>query len=396
MFEYQKNNRFFAQVTGSMEELCEQELLELGATDTETAYRGVYFNADHPTLYKINYTSRLITRILAPLATFKIRDAKQLIPIAAEINWEDFLTLEKTFAITASVANSKIDHSLYAAQCLKDGICDYYRDKTGKRPDVDTENPDVRLNLRIDHNEGILSLDLSGESLHKRGYRLMSAEAPMQETVAAAILRISEWKGEKPLTDVMCGSGTILCEALMLYCNIPAQYLRKKFGFTNMPDFDKNAWIKIKEEEDKKIRPLPEDLISGSDKSFKVLEAAKDNLSRLPYSENVKLVSKPFDQVVSFENGVLITNPPYGIRLSNKDEVKNLYKDLGDMIKQKCKGTTAFVYTGEPSLKKSIGLKISKNYPLSNGSLDGILMQIDSYEGSKKKKYLFPKEEEEN
>jgi putative N6-adenine-specific DNA methylase len=387
MYEYLTKG-FFAQVPGMMEELCKDELIELGATDVETTYRGVYFKSSLSNLYKINYTARLLSRVLAPLKTFHCNNTNVLIKTAKKIHWEDFCSIEKTFAISSSVAKSNITNSLYASQVLKDVIADYFRDKYGKRPNVDTVNPDVRLNLHIEKDSAVISLDTSGESLHKRGYRLLAGEAPMQETLAAAIVRLSKWDGENPLWDPMCGSGTILCEALMHYCKIPAQYLRKNFGFFNLPDFDLEVWKKIKAKCDLDIRPLPKGLISGSDKSQKMIEVAKDNLSRLPYSGAVELRCHPFQHVKEFKNGTLIVNPPYGIRLGEIEEVRLLYKDLGDFLKTKCNGTSAFIYTGDPSLRKSIGLKTSKRIPLVNGKLEGVLFQIDSYEGSKKKKYL--------
>ena len=397
MYDYQKKNEFFAQVPGMMEELCETELIELGAADTKTAYRGVYFSADASTLYKINYTSRLISRVLAPLSSFHCNEVKQLRRAAENIRWEELFSIDKTFAITASVSNSRINNSLSASQYLKDGIVDYFRKiSKGKRPNVNVESPDVRFNLHIEKDVATISLDTSGESLHKRGYRLLAGEAPMQETLAAAIIRLSKWNGENPLWDCMCGSGTILCEALMHYCKIPAQQARTNFGFFYLPDFNKQTWLKIKSECEKEIRPLPKGLITGSDKSQKAILNAKENLSRLPYSDAVDISCHPFQHVKKFENGILITNPPYGIRLGEIEEVKILYSELGDFIKQKCKGTTAFIYTGDPSLRKSIGLKTSRRIPLVNGKLEGVLMQIDSYEGSKKKYYLDLKAGEEN
>jgi len=386
MYEY-KENGFFAQVTGKMEELCEQELIELGATETKTDYKGIYFKADLPTLYKISYTSRLLSRVLAPLVTFPCHTANVLIQKAKKIHWEDFFSLEKTFAISSSVSKSRITNSLYASQCLKDGIADYFRDKYGKRPNVEFINPDVRFNLHIEKDTAIISLDTSGESLHKRGYRLLAGEAPMQETLAAAIIRLSKWNGETTLWDPMCGSGTILCEALMHYCKIPAQKLRKKFGFTNLPDFDRAVWENVKEDADSKIRPLPKNIIKGSDKSQKAIDVAKNNLSRLPYFDSVDLSCKPFQQVKEFKNGILIANPPYGMRLGELEDVKALYKELGDYLKTNCNGTSAFIYTGNPALRKSIGLKTTRRIPLDNGKLEGVLVQIDSYEGSKKKKW---------
>ena len=385
-YEY-KLNGFFAQVTGKIEELCEQELIELGATETTTAYKGIYFKSDISTLYKINYTSRLLSRVLAPLISFSCRTTNYLYQRAKKIHWEDFFSLEKTFAISASVANSKITNSLYASQCLKDSIVDYFRDKYGKRPNVEVVNPDVRFNLHIDKDLAVISLDTSGESLHKRGYRLLAGEAPMQETLAAAIIRISKWNGENPLMDPMCGSGTILCEALMHYCRIPAQKLRNKFGFYNLPEFDKAKWKKVMEECDSKIRPLQKNIIIGSDKSQKAIDVAKKNLSHLPYSDAVDISCRLFQHIKTFKNGTLITNPPYGMRLGELEEVQKLYNEFGDFLKTNCTGTSAFIYTGNPELRKSIGLKTTERIPLDNGKLEGVLLQIDSYTGSKKKKY---------
>lgn len=393
MFAYQENKTFFAQAPGMMETLCEEELRELGAVNTKVMYRGVSFEADAKALYTINYKARMISRVLAPLVVFPCFNTNALTKIAPKIKWETFMSLEKTFAITCSVTKSNITNSLYAAQCLKDGIADYFRSLYDKRPDVDTVNPDVRINLHIEEGTGIISLDTSGESLHKRGYRLLAGEAPMQETLAAAIIRLSGWNGERPLWDCMCGSGTILSEALMHYCKLPAQYLRKKFGFFNLPDFDPAIWKKIKEESEKEIRPLPKGLISGSDISQRILKVAEENLSRLPFSDAVKLSGQPFQHINSFENGMLITNPPYGIRLGNIEDVKVLYKELGDFIKTRCHGTTAFIYTGDPALRKSVGLRTSRRIPLVNGKLEGVLFQIDSYEGSKKRKYRLDENE---
>lgn len=387
MYDYLTKG-FFAQAPGMMEELCKEELIELGATNAVTAYRGVYFNSDLSTLYKINYSSRLLSRVLAPLKSFHCNNTNVLIQAAKKINWEDFCSIEKTFSITSSVTKSNITNSLYASQVLKDVIADYFRDKYGKRPNVDTVNPDVRFNLRIEKDKAVISLDTSGESLHKRGYRLLAGEAPMQETLAAAIIRISKWDGENTLWDPMCGSGTILCEALMHYCKIPAQYLRQNFGFFNLPDFNDNDWKTMKTKCDSEIRALPKGLISGSDKSQKMIDVAKDNLSRLPYSGAVDLKCHPFQHVKEFKDGTLIVNPPYGIRLGEIEEVKKLYTELGDFLKTKCTGTSAFIYTGDPELRKSIGLKTSKRIPLVNGKLEGVLFQIDSYSGSRKKKYL--------
>lgn len=203
MYNYQKTNEYFAQVPGMMEEICEAELIELGAKNTKVAYRGVSFNADTSVLYKINYTSRLTSRVLAPLTSFYCKDTKVLRNEAFKIKWDTFFKIDKTFSITASVSNSKIRNSLAASQYMKDGIVDYFRSiSNGKRPDVNVENPDIRFNLHIEEDEATISIDTSGQSLHKRGYRLSAGEAPMQETLAAALIRLSNYEGEILLNDV--------------------------------------------------------------------------------------------------------------------------------------------------------------------------------------------------
>ena len=379
LMEYQKHSNYFAQVTGKMEQLCEQELRELGAEKTSVAYRGVYFTADKAALYRINSLSRLATRVLAPLLTFSCHSARYLTKTAAGIEWDKILPLRKTFAIAATVSNSSITHSLYASQCLKDGIADYFFAKYGKRPDVDRKNPDVRINLHIESNKAVISLDTSGESLHKRGYRLSAVEAPMQETLAAALVRLSGWNGDKPLWDCMCGSGTILCEALMHYCRIPAQYLRKDFGFFLLPDFDREVWKRVREKCDRNIRTMPRGLLRGSDVSRRAVAVTAKNMRRLPSHEAVELSCRPFQKVPSFEQGIIISNPPYGIRQGDKEEVKVLYKELGDFLKKRCNGTSAYLYLGDTSLRKHIGLKPSQKIPLVNGALAGELLRIDSY-----------------
>ncbi len=392
MYEYQKNNIYFAQSAGMMESVSEQELKELGAKETKISYRGVYFYADKSTLYKINYLSRTITRVLAPLKNFYCKTSKDIMKTAMSVEWDSFFSVDQTFAITSTVNKSTINNSLYASQVLKDGIADSFRAKYGKRPNVDTVNPDIRFNLFIEKDKAVLSLDTSGESLHKRGYRLLAGEAPMQETLAAAIIRLSKWNGDNSLLDCMCGSGTILCEALMHYCRIPAQYLRKNFGFFYLPDYEEKIWLQIKSEINKNIRPLKDGIIIGSDKSQITINTARENLSRLPFGDKVKLGAYPFQHIKKFENGTIITNPPYGIRLGIKKEVEALYKEFGDFLKTKCTGTSSFIYVGDPELRKYIGLKTTRRTPLVNGKLEGVLLQIDSYSGSRKKKHQLKEE----
>lgn len=380
MYKYQEHPRFFAQIAGGSEDVGAVELQELGAVDTSPAYRGVYFNADHQVLYRINYCARLPTRILAPLTSFMCHDADYLYRLALEdVDWSDFLSLDETFAVFANLSNSKINHSKYAALRLKDGIVDQFRDRTGERPSVDSREPDVWLNLYIENNHATISLGTSGGSLHRRGYRQGGGEAPMQETVAAAIIRMSEWDGDRALHDPMCGSGTLLAEALMHYCRIPASYLRGRFGFEMLPDFDRSLWERVKSAADASMRPLPEDLIIGSDIDAGALETARLNLNSLPSGERVVLRQSDFRGLPDLENVTLVVNPPYGVRMDRGENVTRLMGDFGDFLKQKCTGSTAYVYVGKPELLKSVGLRTSWKKPLVNGALEGRLAKYELY-----------------
>ncbi len=379
-YQYQKYNQYFAPVTGKMESLLGEELAKLGAHTIHEGYRGVQFQADPEVMYRINYESRFATRILAPLTTFKCKNPTILLNATKRINWEDFFGLDETFAITASISDSiGFTNSLFAAQRMKDGIADHFNEKYGERPSVDLKNPDVRLNLHIRNNRAVISIDCSRDALHKRGYRRQKVFAPMQETLAAAIVHHSGWTGEKPLWDFMCGSGTLLAEALMAYCNIPAQYLRRKFGFFSLPDFDLEKWREVKKSANDKIRDLPEGLIFGSDKDRKSILAAQQNLEMLPGGENVEFSRKMFQDTEEYINGTIIANPPYGIRLGEREEAVELYKEIGDFLKKKCNGTSAYIYTGDKTLARSFRLKPSRRVELINGQLDGVLLEIKSF-----------------
>ena len=231
VYQYQKNGRYFAQIADSLKEAGAKELVELGAKDVRPDFSGIHFRADKATLYRINYLTRLLSRCLAPLISINCPDTDTLYEKAKRIEWEDFFTESNTFAVLGNISDSAISHSKYAALRLKDAVVDYFREKTGQRPDVSVRDPDILLNLHIRNDRAVISLDTSGGALHRRGYREETVSAPMQETVAAAIIRFSQWDGSVPLYDPLCGSGTLLCEALMRYSNIPAGIFRNRYGF---------------------------------------------------------------------------------------------------------------------------------------------------------------------
>ena len=379
MFAYQKSGRYFAQIAEGLEDLGKNELQELGAQDIKAAYMGFYFSADKAALYRLNYCSRFLSRILAPLIRFDCHSDKYLYKTASNINWSSLIDLKSTFAVKANVSHSNITHSQYASLRLKDAIADTFRKKTGKRPNVDTREPDVLFNLHIQSNKATIYLDTSGASLHRRGYRLESITAPMQEIVAAAIIRLSGWDGDRPLVDPMCGSGTLLCEAMMHYCRIPTGYLRKKIGFAALPDFDAKIWSSVKQEEDSRIRDLPPGLISGSDKSLEAVTAAKTNVKSFAQGANIALALKSIQAIKSLKNSVIVCNPPYGIRLDTDESIKTFMKHIGDFLKQRCKGSDAYLYFGNRELIKSIGLKPSWKKVLISGGLDGRLVKYSMY-----------------
>ena len=376
---YQTTQQYYGQLAGGAESCGEAELKQLGATRIKPGHLGFYFCADQNTLYNIVYRTRVFSRILAPLIAFDCHSEKYLYKTASQINWTDFLTLTKTFAISANVSTSNIRNSQYAGQILKDAIVDQFREQTTKRPDVDTRFPDLLINLYIHQNKARISIDLGAGSLHKRGYRDESVEAPMQETLAATILHLAEWNGERPLYDPFCGSGTILCEALMRASKLPAARLRKKFGFLRLPDFDATAWNQVKTAANAETIPVAEGLISGSDLNAEAVQAVRANRKALPGGEAIKVRRADFHDLEGFSNTTIVTNPPYGIRLGNTEEVANLLKEFGDFLKQKCTGSTAFVYYGDKTLVKKLGLKPERKHPLTAGGLDGMLCKYELY-----------------
>ncbi|MGB5893413.1 MAG: THUMP domain-containing protein [Ignavibacteriaceae bacterium] len=337
MYNYQKTNRYFAQAADDIKDIAEEELLSLGAQNTSQAYRGIYFTANTKELYTINFHSRLINRVLAPLISFNCRSDELLYKRSLQVNWEDFLDSSKTFAVFASVTNSTINHSKFASLRLKDSIVDYFRNRTGKRPSIDTREPDVWFNLYIENNEATISVDTSGGSLHRRGYRKQSVQAPMIETLAATIINYSGWDFKSPMFDPFCGSGTLLCEAYMFASNTPASIFRKKFGFERLPDFNLSLWKKIKEDALEKIIPVKKGTIAGSDISSDAVKASIENCKVIDKDNVIEIKNNDVFDIDKIDGSTIICNPPYGIRIGKSDDLDDFYKRFGDFLKQRCK-----------------------------------------------------------
>ncbi|MBU1700576.1 MAG: class I SAM-dependent RNA methyltransferase [Candidatus Eisenbacteria bacterium] len=364
-----------------MEELIADELKELGAAEIRPAYRGVYFKADPAVLYRVNYCSRLASHVLAPLITFACHSHKYLYKTARKLDWESLLGLDHTFVIAANASDSNLHHSQFAAQRLKDAIADHFVEKRGERPSVDRREADLWLNLNIHRNKAIISVDCSGGSLHRRGYRIDAREAPLQETLAAALLRHSGWRGETPLVDPMCGSGTILAEALMLASRLPAAHVRMagKPPFAHLPDYDAAVWTRVKAAADAEMRELPAGLIQGGDIDAQAVRVARGNLARLPGGRGVLITKRDFRQGEPIDGATIVTNPPYGRRLSDTAKVKILYGELGDFLKRRCTNSTAWILAGDVELVKSIGLRPKQRIPIFNGPLECRLVEIPVY-----------------
>ncbi|MFO7609962.1 MAG: THUMP domain-containing protein [Candidatus Krumholzibacteriia bacterium] len=375
MFLYQAQGEFFAQVAGGLEELAAAELRALGADEVRVLPRGLEFRCDRETLYRIVYRARLISRVQAPLTRFDITSGEDLYLKTKKIDWTHLLTLDQTFAVDGNVSRSVIDNSHFAALKVKDVVVDMFRARyKGKRPNVDTKEPDLAINVHIRNNTATIAIDCAGAPLHRRGYRLRAVTAPMQETLAAAILDFAGWEGKEPLYDPMCGSGTLLSEAWLKAGHLPAGVLRRKFGFMMLPDYNRNDWIKVKFTEDNRVQPVRGGLIKGSDIDPEAVRITRENNARLPGGDELRVRTCDFRELPELPPGLIVCNPPYGLRLEKGTDMAAFMRDFGDFLKQKCQGSRAWVYLGDRELVKQVGLKAQRKIPLLNGGLDGRLV----------------------
>ncbi len=381
MFEYARHQHYFAACSRGLEPLLADELRELGAEPEDPGVRGVSFRANAATLYRVAYATRLASRVLAPLLTFDCHSDKYLYRTARQIDWDRLLDPDRTFVIDASVSESHIDHSQFAAQRLKDAVCDHFREKVGRRPSIEKRTPDLRIYLHLRNNRAVIGIDAGGGALHRRGYRTESVEAPLQETLAAAIVRLSEWDAESPLHDPMCGAGTLLAEAVLHATRTPSGWLRAEGSppWAALPDFDPVIWKKVKSELDNAVRDLPEDLVSGADIDMAAVRASRNNLGNVPGGTRVRVGKGDARELTLERAETVLVNPPYGVRLGARREVELLYKAFGDALKRRCTGSTAFVLCGDVKLVGCLGLRPSKRTPLWNGGIECRLARLDLY-----------------
>lgn len=368
------------------EEILTAELRELGASKIIPGIRSVSFEGDIGFMYKANLCLRTAIRILRPLSSFYIRNERELYQKIYAMDWEALFGPDRTFAISCSLKSEKFTHSLFISQKVKDAIVDKFRDHLGKRPSVDKNAPDIQIHIHIQGNQCHVSLDSSGESLHLRGYRTATNIAPINEVLAAGLLLLSGWKGRSDFLDPMCGSGTILIEAAMIACRIPANINRGQFAFQNWDDYQPDLFDVIVQSSLAKVREFHFD-IRGFDKAPSAVTKAIQNIQNANLSEYLQVERKDFfhSEKNSERHLHMLFNPPYGERLSI--EFQEFYKKIGDTLKQHYPGTDSWMITANLEALKYVGLRPSRKIKVFNAKLESRLVQYQIYKGSKKAKY---------
>ena len=375
--------KFVAKTLYGLEKVLSEELISLGAGNVQTANRAILFEGDKSLLYRVNYSVRTALSVLMPLADFRIRSKEDLYKGGSKIEWDRFMDTDDTFSIVPVINSPHFGHTGYAGLIIKDAIADYFRNKTGRRPSVDTTNPGVLINLHISNDNVTISLDSSVVPLYKRGYRQEQTVAPLNEVLAAGILLLSGWNVSSTLTDPMCGSGTIPIEAGLIASKIPPGKFRQFFGFQKWKDFDEDLFEKIKIECNSQIGLSPVKIF-GSDISEETLKFAKANVARAGLSDVITLEKSDFKDLKSIdEHGYLFLNPPYGQRIK-PEEIDMLYGMIGTTLKHNFPGTTAWLITSNKESLKHIGLKPKEKYTLFNGALECVLLKYEMYTGTKK------------
>lgn len=369
----------FATVPLGAEELTASELTKLGASHIKAIRGGVFFNGNRQTLYRSLLQLRTASRVLVQLAQFSCSSPQELYDNMRGLPWTDLLTPAMTLAIDCTLRDSAITHSHFAALKAKDAIVDLLRDSTGSRPSIDTKSPDLRINLHIAKNQCTVSLDASGEPLDRRGWRLDRNEAPLRETLAAAIMLHTGWDGTVPLMDPMCGSGTLLLEGASIALGRPAGSGRA-FGLMRWRDFDKRQWDEVLRAEQAKSTESLSVPILGFDRDPKTIITCRENARRAELAYNVTFDRKPFEEAEPCgHQGVLVMNPPYGIRMGNKTELEQLYRKIGEVFKRRFTGWTAYLLAGDLELAKLVGLKPSRRFVLFNGPIECRLLKYELY-----------------
>ena len=380
--------KIVAKTFAGLEDVLASEIRALGAESVSVERRAVSFMGDQALMYKANFHLRTALKILKPIAEFEVGKRDELYDHAKKIPWNKYLALGKSFAIDSTVQSEMFVNTMYASLKVKDAIVDQFREETGKRPSVNAENPDVRINVYLMGNRCILSLDSSGESLHKRGYRVGQGDAPLNEVLAAGMILLTGWHGEKDFIDPMCGSGTLLIEAALIAKGIPPGMYRKSFGFEQWPDFNETLFSEICNGDYEKETNCK---IYGSDISIKDIAIAKANIKSASLSKVRELkVEDVIDLMPTTSEGIIITNPPYGERMKPQS-IAELYASIGNTLKNRFTGFEAWIISSSLDGLKSIGLKPAKKIDLFNGALACSYRCFELFRGTHKQTVIIKK-----
>lgn len=377
-----------------LEEVLAQELIALGANEVQLERRAVSFRGDKALLYRANLCLRTALRILVPIASFKSKDTDALYNQLKKINWSAYMQSTTTFAIDATVYSETFRNSRFVTYRVKDAIADYWMEKENQRPSVSTREPDLLINIHIGNEQVTVSLDSSGESLHKRGYRVATTEAPISEVLAAGMLLMAGWNGQSDLYDPMCGSGTFLIEAALIARNIAPGVFRSAYAFEKWLDFDADLWSDIYND-DSHERDFTHK-IYGSDASFYAIQQATKNIKAAGVQKDIELKQIRIEEIKrsndaingqmvndKMVNALVMLNPPYGERLHSNKEMEDLYTAIGSTLKHQFAGATAWIISSNAAAMKCIGLKPSRKYNLLNGELDCQFNKYDLFAGKR-------------
>ncbi|RPH31530.1 MAG: RNA methyltransferase [Bacteroidales bacterium] len=371
-----------AKTQQGLEDVLAEELRSIGAEEVNVALKSVSFKGNKEMLYKANIQLRTALRILKPIYTFKARTEDELYGQAKKFDWSSLMNISQKYAVDSVVTSDVFNHSRYIALKLKDAIADHFREKTGKRPFVDPQNPQIRVHIHVVDEECTISLDSSGESLHRRGYRQTHDASPINEVLAAGMILLSGWKGQSDFIDPMCGSGTILIEAGLIAHGIPPGIFRKHFGFENWVDFDEELLQQVYNDESME-REFKFSII-GSDISKKAIETSVENIRNAGLQKKIEISTR---SVFEFDppkgKGIVVTNPPYGERLK-KEQIESFYRQLGDCFKQRYSGYDVWLISNNVDALRSFGLRPSRAIALANGALECKYHQYSMYKGSPK------------
>ncbi|MFN8325177.1 MAG: class I SAM-dependent RNA methyltransferase [Flavobacteriaceae bacterium] len=381
-----ENFKMIAKTFFGFEEILAKELQQLGAQDVTIGTRAVSFKGDKGFMYKANLSLRTALKILKPIYNFRAFNEQSLYKGIQGVDWSKYLNANQTFVIDTTIHSDNFKHSQFVSQKAKDAIVDQFREKFGQRPSVEKDFPDLRINIHIDRDQCSVALDTSGASLHHRGYRTATNIAPVNEVLAAGMLLLSGWDGSSHFLDPMCGSGTILIEAGMIACNIPANINRKEFAFEKWNDWDNDLFDQIIDSLMKRTKEFHYSIV-GFDKAPSAVNKAKDNIINANLEDYVKVSQANFFETKKETVGTLhmVFNPPYGERLDIN--LERFYRELGDTLKNNYPNTNAWFITANLEALKFVGLRPSRKIKLFNGSLEARLVKYEMYEGSKRMKF---------